>query len=739
MKIRYSGWVVFLLLMSLVEHAAGQNENIPIGAWRMHVSYQDIRSITLGENEVFAASSAGVFGYDIASQELSFYNKLNGLSHAGIVEIEYAINEDALLVAYDNGTFDVIDNELTVLNFDPLRNTVLTGDRGINHITIGNGVAYLSTDYGVLVFDLVRNEIKETWRDLGREGQTLRITSSAIFNGSILLSTARGLMRGDLSKNLLDFNQWSRFDEDEFDTSVAFVAVADDKPYAFIDGDGIYQYDGVVWSKSDVLPGASFSYAGTSGNVIMVAENGNVWALNASGTVDRKETGSIGVVNDIAIDAAGKTWLASRMNGLMRETSGQFVSIVPNGPASNEIYKLEKVNARVYALERAFNSDYSPRMNDGSISIFENGTWTPTEYPARDITAVSFGLDNAEYLSSFGFGVIKTHNGNAITFDETNSTLINTDPPQRRVMVTDLEHSASGLWVANYDSPVPLHLYNGESWQSFTPEVNGVRYAIDLEDDLEGNIWIIPNPELSSGLIVFNPEGNKIVQLLNVDGEGELPSNKVYSMEMDLDGYMWVGTDEGVAYFFDEESDAVKPIYENRFLLRDDKVQAIAVDGGNRKWMGTERGVWLFSDNGEKLIKNFTTANSPLPSDNILDIEINPFNGEVFIATEKGLVSFRSDATAGKESFSSSIVVYPNPVTNQYTGSVGFTGLATDAIIKITDVSGKLIWQTQANGGTASWNVQDYRGTRVKTGVFLVFAILPDGSESVVGKIAVIN
>ena len=206
MKIRYSGWVVFLLLMSLVEHAAGQNENIPIGAWRMHVSYQDIRSITLGENEVFAASSAGVFGYDIASQELSFYNKLNGLSHAGIVEIEYAINEDALLVAYDNGTFDVIDNELTVLNFDPLRNTVLTGDRGINHITIGNGVAYLSTDYGVLVFDLVRNEIKETWRDLGREGQTLRITSSAIFNGSILLSTARGLMRGDLSKNLLDFN-----------------------------------------------------------------------------------------------------------------------------------------------------------------------------------------------------------------------------------------------------------------------------------------------------------------------------------------------------------------------------------------------------------------------------------------------------------------------------------------------------------------------------------------------------
>ena len=173
--------------------------------------------------------------------------------------------------------------------------------------------------------------------------------------------------------------------------------------------------------------------------------------------------------------------------------------------------------------------------------------------------------------------------------------------------------------------------------------------------------------------------------------------------------------------------------------MRDDKVTTIAVDGGNRKWMGTERGVWLFNDNGERLIHNFTKMNSPLLSDNILDIEINPFTGEVFILSDKGLVSFRSDATSAQERFSSSIKVFPNPVSNQYVGSVGISGLASDAIVKITDVSGKLIWQAQANGGTASWNVRDNRGKRVNTGVFLVLAISPDGAESVVGKIAVIN
>ncbi|HEY9008497.1 MAG TPA: T9SS type A sorting domain-containing protein, partial [Ohtaekwangia sp.] len=207
---------------------------------------------------------------------------------------------------------------------------------------------------------------------------------------------------------------------------------------------------------------------------------------------------------------------------------------------------------------------------------------------------------------------------------------------------------------------------------------------------------------------------------------------------VDRDGLVWVGTDIGVAYFFDPSSDAVKPIYDSRFLLRDDKVTAIAIDGGNRKWMGTERGVWLFNATGEALVYNFTTDNSPLLSNVIKDIEIDEQTGEVFFATDKGIVSFRSDATASTGSFET-VKIFPNPVTSTFSGSVGIKGLATDAVVKITDISGKLIWQTQANGGTATWNVQDYNGRRAATGIYLVFAATADGAESVVGKIAVVE
>ena len=210
------------------------------------------------------------------------------------------------------------------------------------------------------------------------------------------------------------------------------------------------------------------------------------------------------------------------------------------------------------------------------------------------------------------------------------------------------------------------------------------------------------------------------------------------------DGLVWVGTDEGVCYFYSTNEvfspgvDAIKPIFENRFLLRDDKVTAIAVDGGNRKWIGTERGVWLFSPSGEKLFYNFTAENSPLLSNAIVDIEINDETGEVFFATDQGLVSFRADATESTIQFQA-IKIFPNPVTPNFQGTVGISGLATDAIVKITDISGKLIWETRAYGGTASWNMNNYNGRRAKTGIYLVFSSSSDGAESVVGKIAIIE
>jgi ligand-binding sensor domain-containing protein len=262
--------------------------------------------------------------------------------------------------------------------------------------------------------------------------------------------------------------------------------------------------------------------------------------------------------------------------------------------------------------------------------------------------------------------------------------------------------------------------------------------------DQIGQVWMALNPSVGGGLIVFNRKENKSVLLSEVVGAGALPSRQVYSLAVDRNGQVWVGTAAGVAYFtnpsqvFSGNVNSIKPIYNGRFLLRDETVTALAVDGGNRKWIGTLRGTWLFNPFGEEEIYNFNTGNSPLLSDKISDIEINPVTGEVFFATEKGIISFRSDATASENDFNG-VKIFPNPVAADFNGLISISGLATDARIKVIDISGKLVWQTIANGGTATWNARDYNGRRAATGMYLVIAVSQDGSESVIGKIAVLN
>lgn len=726
--------LIYVLLAFLGSNFPGiAQENIPLGEWRLHVSYNKINSVAYGDGKVFASSQNGIIEVDKADKSFRTHHKLNSLTNAGIRFVSYDPASDKLFVVYEGGTFDVLVNG-DVRNFDPSKNTVLTGAKEIHQITFLDQLAYLCTDYGVLVFDLTRNEIKETWRDLGEGGSTIRIFGSAFFQDSVFLATEKGILAGYPGDNLLDFNMWKRMNNGELASGAQYIGVFADELYIAINADGLFKYEGFDWTKLPLLDGAVLTSFKASPDNIMATESGKAWTITSGGATV-VETGISANAQFAVQDESGKIWIGDQLKGLVTNNFGAFESIIPNGPASDISTRLAYLNKNIYAVPGGF-SGTSPLLVSGSVSRFGQGSWSFTNEEITDITSVAASPEGDLFLSSFGYGVLEKKTGTL--FDESNSSLVNVNPPERNVRITDLHYSADGLWVANQGTFTSLHLLAAGEWQSFTLPFAPAFYPVRLLTDFEGNVWMLTDPAFGGGLIVFNKQTGESIFLSDADGNGELPSTAVHSLALDRDGYVWAGTDAGVAYFYDEGSDAVKPIFENRFLLRDETVTAIAVDGGNRKWMGTERGVWLFDPTGEKALTNFTQANSPLLSDHVLDIEIDPVTGEVFIATMKGLVSFRGDATESNTLFGE-VKIFPNPVTQDFNGQVGISGLATDAVVKITDPAGRLVYQTTANGGTASWDVRDHRGRRVSTGVFLIFAVTPDGSESVVGKIAVVN
>jgi ligand-binding sensor domain-containing protein len=720
-------------------------QEIPIGTWRLHISYNSIHSIAFGDNKIFAASANGIMVVDRSDNSVSSYNKINGLSSSGITSITFDDQRDQLIACYEDGTIDIIAGNM-VINFKRLADSpVITGSKRLNSIQIRSDLAYITSDFGVVVFDLVRREVKETWRDLGAGGETLKIFQTAFQGDSIFIATEEGVMAGDLNDNLLDFSLWIRHDQGEFSGAVRSVAAFNEGIYAAIDNSGIHRYENGTWTKQTFLAGENFQTLNASGNILLIAQEENLWSLDTSDQLTAVTDDLITMPRTASRDENGKFWIGDNVNGLVSDFSGSFVSVLPNGPAATA-WRLQFAGDSLFALAGGLSSSWQPLRLMGKSGAFTNGSWKNSSHSISDITDIDVTASGTSFISSFGYGVEKTESSGVSTlYDESNSTLVNLSSPDRFVNISAIASSDRGLWVANYGAAQSLHLLTNETtWQAFTFGNVPSRYPTDILVDTFGYVWMILNPTQGGGIMVFDPEENRQVYLTNVAGSGGLPSKSVRSIAIDRDGYVWVGTDEGVAYFiyppdvFEPGIDAIKPIYENRFLLKDDRVTAIAVDGGNRKWMGTERGLWLFNPTGETLIFNFKVDNSPLLSDVIRDVEIVPNTGEIFVATDKGVASFRSGATSS-ESFFQSVKIFPNPVTLEFSGTVGISGLATDAIVKITDISGKLIWQTQANGGTATWNVQDYNGRRASTGIYLVFAATPDGSESVVGKLAVVE
>jgi ligand-binding sensor domain-containing protein len=328
------------------------------------------------------------------------------------------------------------------------------------------------------------------------------------------------------------------------------------------------------------------------------------------------------------------------------------------------------------------------------------------------------------------------------------------DPGSYRVSGL-LFDNQNNLWISNFGSPQPLVVRKADgNSRNFTLPFTLTENALSQIVMDEGNQLWIESP-LGNGLICYN-YGNSIDDI-NDDhwklyqsgaGNGNLPSNNVLSVARDKSGFIWVGTDNGIGVIqcpqnvFNGGCEAVLPIVPQGnfagYLFSGESVQSIAVDGADRKWIATHNGVWLISPDGEKIIEQFTQDNSPLLANDVKKIAIDGTSGEVFFATAKGICSFRGAATEGGES-NSNVTVFPNPVPPGYSGTIAIRGLAANSIVKITELNGRLVYQTRALGGQAVWDGRDYKGRKISTGVYLVLVSTDDKSEKTAAKIVFIS
>ncbi len=756
-----------------------------VGEWTDYQSYAHANSVVDTGDKIYCATDGGLFVYDKTDNSVRKISGINGLSDNGIQRIAYSKVNNVLLIAYQNANIDLLSGN-KIVNLADIKRKQLSGDKTINSIFFSGNLAYLSCGFGIVVVNLERQEIKDTYF-IGQDGSYLSVFDLTSDGNFLYAATATGIYKASVSDpNLQNYSNWAwqssiphasqKFSKIRFFNGQIIANYTPDK----YDQDELYLLTGNGWSR--FLPEIKYvSEITTNGNYIVFSSRGEVFVYNNQfeqvNYVHKYSFSGGNEVNPIqtscaVLDDQNVLWIADPVNGLVK-VGTQTEKIVPEGPVDNTIFSLSMNGTDLWVTSGGRDNAWGNLWSQPKFQLYRAGKWSvfdrkvfPVTNNFRDIVCVTADPKNPDHVfaGSWGGGVLEFNAGKFVKrYDNFNSTLqtaLISQPDSAYVRVGGMAFDSKGnLWVSNSEVSKILSVFQTDgTWKAFdTPEVAN-KYSIGkIIVTKNDDKWIIVPRANGYGLYVVNNTNdqtkaiNITARFVNSDGEFLTPMPDVYSMVEDLNGDIWVGTSGGVAVYSNPEQIwtqnvlyASRPglnLHDNLFhpLLEKEVITSIAVDGANRKWFGTKSsGVFLISDDGQTEIQHFTAENSPLPSDEITDIAINQKSGEVFIGTTSGLISYMGAAVSGNNAFSD-VYVSPNPVRETYSGPIVVRGLVENTDVKITDISGDLVYKTTSLGGQAIWDGKNQNGNRCKTGVYLVFLTDQLGTQTKITKLLFIH
>ncbi len=738
----------------------------PIGEWRDHLNSQQVSQVLKGD-KIYCAATSHVF-YITEKKESGRYSKISGLNEVGIQQIGWDASTAQLVITYTNSNLDIIKDG-TVKNISDIKRSRITGNKNIYSVYCKDGLAYLSTGLGVIVVNLQKYEIKDTWV-IGNNGVQVAVNAFTSDGNLFYAATDEGLKTTPVNTgNPANFKSWQSVSATGWgNVPIQNILIANNKVIA-VKGDSLFMLNGTNWQLLYADPNWPIVSTNSSANKLLIGQrtasgNARVIVINTNGQIEKTLTQSnvISFPKSAFIDNDA-IWVADQFGGLsaFNPNAERFI---PNGPPGTADGDMVIQQNTLYAAAGSVNSAWNYQYNRNGVYSFLQNNWSYQGYynqPMLDsvLDFISLAIDPSDetvWAGSYGGGLVNFRKtGSPLIYKKNNSTLQAAigDPASFRVSGLAFDQNRN-LWISNYGAAQNLQVRKTDgSWKAFAIPFTHLENAVgQIVIDDYNQLWI-QSPK-DNGLFCFN-YGQSIDNTTDDQwkfyrqgsGNGNLPGNNVLSIAKDKNGFIWVGTDKGIGIiqcpnevFRGNGCDALLPIVQlDRFaglLFKDEIVQCIAVDGANRKWIGTKNGLWLISADGDKIIYRFSEENSPLLSNDVKKLAIDPATGEVFIATLSGICSFRGTSTEGGTS-NSNVLVFPNPVPPGYSGTIAIRGLVNNALVKIIEMNGRLVYQARALGGQLIWNGRNYRGEKIASGIYPVIIRDDSGEEKTVTKIVI--
>ena len=757
-----------ILIILFLSFALNLYSQTPVGSWSDHLSYNTARSLAVSTKEVFVSTGSSIVVYNKEFAELKKMSKVNGLSETGISAIGWSEETDALVIGYSSTNVDLYINN-SIFNIPDIYNKYIPGNKDIKRIRTNGKYAYLACSFGIVVIDIIKKEIYDTWKPGPASGYNA-VSDICFGTDNIYAATETGLFfAGRSDEGLSYFGNWRRInslpDAGGRYTAVTFSgnSLYANKSDPISDGDSLFIV-GETTALFSFMPGVFTSSIDPGIGGFTVSSGSSARYYDTGGTLKKIISNYGFAMPDISQSIAenGDIWIADINQGLVKgENMSEFSILNLPGPVSNNAFHISSLNGKTIICGGGTDDTWNNLGNPYQVSIYKDNNWRGlTGSNVNDALRSLAHPDDENHLfvSTWGGGLLEYRDNNLINqYNDSNSPLQTSIPGQPYVRICGLAiDKDKNLWLTQTGVPGSIKVLKPDGNWIVNPLTINAPVIGDLIITKAGHKWIIL-PE-GHGLFIFDdnktPEAfgdDRYKKMVVKDTENQ-PIPFVYSIAEELDGNIWIGTNQGPLIYYNPERVFNEDLRASRikiprgdgsglsdYLLKSESVSTISVDGANRKWLGTYgSGAYYVSDDGITQIKSFNEHNSPIFSDSIISIAVDNKTGDVWFGTSKGIQSYRGNATTGGEKFAG-VYAFPNPVREDFTGNVTITGLIRDTGIKITDISGNLVYETISDGGLATWDLKTYNGKHVATGVYLIFCASSDGSEAFVTKILVIR
>ena len=771
-------FLLYFLLFSILFSAQTDYSD----SWEDFYSYNNVKDFIKVDAIIYALSDNAVFTYNTDSKEINKISSVQGLSGETTTAIHYSAGNKRLVIGYENGLIEVIEEDGSITISSDIINFSQSGEKSINHISEFNNKLYLSTPFAVVVYDIKKLEFGDTYF-IGENSASIKINATTIHNDSLYAATENGIFAAEISSDLLiDSNLWdSYFSGRNFSKIIVFnedlLVTEGTKLYLF---NGMNLVEPISFTQPIVDVKSSSSHLAITLSTAAIMLN-----LEMEEVFEFSPNSEFNFTLNTSFFEENTVFLGTKETGILtavKEAPNTYSEIHPEGPLSNDVFSITAQNNKLWVVYGGYNGTFTPMNIRKGYSYFNGESWLNEHFNENlpnDLVHVTIDPknENRVYMSALGVSndVSTKPTGGLLVVEDTvlvetynhlNSSFspIVVSLPAINIRVSGSVFDRNGaLWATNYETAEELVKFSASGqWSSISlksVQSNAAAGLTEIVVDRNNSIWI---GSRRNGVYVYNENGDRKKALITAPNSGNLPDLNVRTIAIDANNRVWIGTQSGLVVYgnasgvFDDKTPNASSIVingdENGFgerLLGDQTINSIAIDGADNKWFGTDKGGALYTNpSGQTTLANFSKQNSPLPSNRILKIKSDERSGKVYFATTKGIVAYNSKVAPFGENLGA-VYAYPNPALKSHEiitidGRNG-THLPKGTNVKIIDIAGNLVYETnvvegqQLKGGKVVWDKRNLAGKKVASGIYIVLLSNDDASETSVTKIAIVN